>query len=80
MQVTLLQTQLQSENQKSYSAYTKQDLTNLLLGNVPIRVITFGGHYCSSLLSAQKDFCQRGLDKAKFYEQMKKKKPPEPER
>ena len=39
------------------------------------------GHYTTSLLSAQKDFCERALNKVKFYEQnQKKKKPPEPER
>ena len=38
------------------------------------------GHYTSSLLSAQKDFLERGLEKVKFYEHLKKKKPPEPER
>ena len=39
------------------------------------------GHYTSSLLSAQKDFCERALKKVRFYEQnQKKKKPPEPER
>ena len=38
------------------------------------------GHYCTSLLSAQKDFCERALKKVKFYEQNKKKKAPEPER
>ena len=41
----------------------------------------YWGHYTSSLLAAQKDFCERGLDKVRFYEQMqKKKKPPEHER
>ena len=40
----------------------------------------FWGHYSTSLLSAQKDFCERALDKVRFYEQFKKKKPPEPER
>ena len=38
------------------------------------------GHYTTSLLSAQKDFCERALNKVKFYEQNKKKKEPEPER
>ena len=38
------------------------------------------GHYTSSLLSAQKDFLERGLEKVKFYEHLKNKKPPEPER
>ena len=39
------------------------------------------GHYTTSLLSAQKDFCERALKKVRFYEQnQKKKKPPEPER
>ena len=38
------------------------------------------GHYTSSLLSAQKDFLERGLEKVKFYEHLKKKKPPEPDR
>ncbi len=40
----------------------------------------FWGHYFSNLLSAQKDFCARGLDKVQFYEQAKKRKEPEPER
>lgn len=40
----------------------------------------YWGHYSTNLLEAQKDFCKRGLDKVRFYEQMKKKKPPEPER
>ena len=40
----------------------------------------FWGHYFTSLLTAQKDFCERGLDKVRFYEHMKKKKTPEPER
>lgn len=30
------------------------------------------GHYFSSLVSAQKDFCERGLNKAKFIEQIHK--------
>ena len=39
------------------------------------------GHYKTSLLSAQRDFCERALNKVRFYEQnQKKKKPPEPER
>ena len=32
----------------------------------------FWGHYFTSLLAAQKDFCERGIDKVRFYEQMKK--------
>ncbi len=41
----------------------------------------FWGHYFSNLINAQKDFCERGLDKCRFYEHMnKKKKEPEPER
>ena len=41
----------------------------------------FWGHYFSHLINAQKDFCERGLDKYRFYEHMnKKKKEPEPER
>ena len=41
----------------------------------------YWGHYSTNLLEAQKDFCKRGLDKVRFYEQnQKKKKPPEPER
>ena len=38
------------------------------------------GHYTSSLLSAQKEFCIRGALKAEFYEKNIKKKSPEPER
>ena len=38
------------------------------------------GHYTRSLLSAQKDFCQRALKKVRFYEQNHIKKAPEPER
>ena len=39
------------------------------------------GHYTKSLLSAQKDFCQRALKHIRFQEQnQQKKKPPEPER
>ena len=38
------------------------------------------GHYHTTLLSAQKDFCNRGLDKARFYEQLQKPKEHEPER
>ena len=39
------------------------------------------GHYTTSLLSAQKDFCQLALKHIRFQEQnQKKKKPPEPER
>lgn len=39
------------------------------------------GHYHTTLLAAQKDFCTRGLDKARLYEQMQKKpKEYEPER
>ena len=40
----------------------------------------FWGHYFSSLLSAQKDFCKRGLQKVKFYEKNKTQKKNEPER
>ena len=40
----------------------------------------FWGHYFSSLLSAQKDFCQRGLQKVKFYEMNKSQKKSDPER
>ena len=41
----------------------------------------FWGHYFTNLVAAQKDFCERGLNKVRFYEQnQKKKKPPEPER
>ena len=38
-------------------------------------------YHTSSLLSAQKDFCQRALKHIRFQEQnQQKKKPPEPER
>ena len=41
----------------------------------------FWGHYFTNLINAQKDFCERGLDKCCFYEHMnKKRKEPEPER
>ena len=40
----------------------------------------FWGHYFNNLVSAQKDFCERGVQKAEFYEHSKKKKAPEPER
>ena len=46
----------------------------------------YWGHYTSSLLSAQKDFLERGLNKVKFYEKNKPeaklmpKKKSEPER
>lgn len=40
----------------------------------------FWGHYFSDLISAQKDFCERGVRKTEFYEHSKKKKAPEPER
>lgn len=40
----------------------------------------YWGHYFDDLLAAQKDFLQRGLDKVRFYEHSKPKKPPEPER
>lgn len=40
----------------------------------------FWGHYSTSLLAAQRDFLERGLDKVRFYEHYKPKKPPEPER
>lgn len=40
----------------------------------------FWGHYFSNLISAQKDFCARGLGKAKFYEQNNQRKNPENER
>lgn len=40
----------------------------------------FWGHYFTSLLTAQKDFCERGLDKVHFYEHHKPKKLSEPER
>lgn len=40
----------------------------------------FWGHYFNNLVSAQKDFCVRGVQKAEFYEHSKKKKAPEPER
>lgn len=40
----------------------------------------FWGHYFTSLLSAQKDFCERGLHKVQFCERNKKHKKSEPER
>lgn len=40
----------------------------------------YWGHYHDNLLSAQKDFCKRGVEKAKFYEQQHKPKKHEPER
>ena len=40
----------------------------------------YWGHYFTSLLTAQRDFFERGLDKVRFYEHHKPKKPPEPER
>lgn len=40
----------------------------------------YWGHYLSDLLTAQKDFCERALDKVRFYEQNKVKKKSEPER
>ncbi len=40
----------------------------------------FWGHYTSNLLAAQKDFCERGLNKAKFYKRNRKPKEKEPER
>jgi hypothetical protein len=66
--------------------------TEIVLGvheNLPNHFVTwectgrknyFWGHYTSSLLAAQKDFCERGPNKVKFYEQLKKHKEPEPER
>lgn len=33
----------------------------------------YWGHYFTDLISAQKDFCERGLNKVKFYEKMQKK-------
>ena len=35
------------------------------------------GNYFSNLISAQKDFCRRGFDKAKFYEKNKRNDEPE---
>lgn len=40
----------------------------------------FCGRYFTSLLSAQKDFCERGLEKVKIYEINKSPKKNEPER
>ena len=43
----------------------------------------FWGHYFTDIYSAQKDFCQRGVDKAQFYienTKQKDKPPKEPER
>ena len=40
----------------------------------------YWGHYSSTLLSAQRDFCERALNKVRFYEQSLKKKEQEPER
>lgn len=40
----------------------------------------FWGHYTSSLIAAQKDFCKRGYDKARLYELHTERKPKEPER
>ena len=41
----------------------------------------FWGHYFTNLLAAQKDFCERGADKARFYERLQHKpKEKEPER
>lgn len=41
----------------------------------------FLGHYFSNLLAAQKDFCERSADKARFYEKLQHKpKEKEPER
>ncbi|MBO4898613.1 MAG: hypothetical protein J5590_09985 [Clostridia bacterium] len=40
----------------------------------------YWGHYHTSLIAAQKDFCKRGLEKAKFYEVLKNNKEPEKER
>lgn len=40
----------------------------------------YWGHYTTSLIAAQKDFCKRVLGKIKFYEQNKKKTLPEHER
>ena len=37
----------------------------------------FWGHYFSDLISAQKDFCTRGLHKTKFYEQNKRHSVPD---
>lgn len=33
----------------------------------------YWGHYFTDMLSAQKDFCKRGIDKVKFYEKLQKK-------
>ncbi len=32
------------------------------------------GHYFTNLYSAQRDFCERGAEKAKFYEEISKKR------
>lgn len=41
----------------------------------------FWGYYFTNLLEAQKDFCERGADKARFYEELQHKpKEKEPER
>ena len=41
----------------------------------------YWGHYHTNLLSAQKDFCEHGAEKAKFYEKLQRKpKEKEPER
>ena len=33
----------------------------------------YWGHYHTSLLAAQKDFCERGAEKARFYEKLEHK-------
>ena len=40
----------------------------------------YWGHYFADLLTAQKDFLERSLNKVKFYEMNKTKKKSEPER
>ena len=40
----------------------------------------YQGHYFDNLLSAQKDFCKRDVEKAKFYEQQHTPKKHELER
>ena len=71
---------LQSEIQKSCLAYTKPAPNQFVTWECTDKSNYFWGHYFSNLLSAQKDFCARGLDKVQFYEQAKKRKEPEPER
>ena len=63
MQDTLLQTQLQSEIQKSYLACTKQDLMSLLRGNVPIKIITIGDITAQAYFLLKRIFVNEHLKK-----------------